>query len=248
MSAIPLQKPCGHCKTGSHGNCPRAVRNPGGKNKIYRCGCENADCQGGQILRCLDCKTEEQDQINPNTWACIDQEACRDRVQARLDANPVIQQIGRIRSKAMADEQAKAETEKVTKSKTGECLCCGGETKGGKFLPGHDARHVSDQVALVLGGQKNEDEVRAYFTEKTSANLTAKFNRSLTLGKEKAAKKAKDKADKEAAKDNPAEAKADAEASAQEAVAEVQGEDAAPAKPAPSRASGGKSGAGTKGK
>ena len=42
-----------------------------------------------------------------------------------------------------------------TKIKAPECLCgCGGRTKGGRFLPGHDAKLKKTLVADALAGKK----------------------------------------------------------------------------------------------
>ncbi len=42
-----------------------------------------------------------------------------------------------------------------TKIKAPECLCgCGGRTKGGRFLPGHDAKLKKALVADALAGKK----------------------------------------------------------------------------------------------
>jgi hypothetical protein len=41
------------------------------------------------------------------------------------------------------------------KIKLPECLCeCGGRTKGGRFLPGHDAKLKKALVADALAGKK----------------------------------------------------------------------------------------------
>lgn len=40
-----------------------------------------------------------------------------------------------------------------------ECLCgCGGRTKGGRYLPGHDAKHVAWQAAQVQAGTLSLEE------------------------------------------------------------------------------------------
>ena len=41
------------------------------------------------------------------------------------------------------------------KIKAPECECgCGGHTKGGRFLPGHDAKLKKELIALALSGKK----------------------------------------------------------------------------------------------
>lgn len=39
----------------------------------------------------------------------------------------------------------------------GTCACCGGTTKGGHYLPGHDARHASRLVKEILEGRDVQD-------------------------------------------------------------------------------------------
>ena len=52
---------------------------------------------------------------------------------------------------------AAAKEPKAKVAKTGTCICgCGGTTKGGKFLPGHDARFHG-----LLKRGLTEDEARA---------------------------------------------------------------------------------------
>jgi hypothetical protein len=44
---------------------------------------------------------------------------------------------------------------KKTKIKAPRCLCgCGGQTKGGRFLPGHDAKLKKALVADAVAGKK----------------------------------------------------------------------------------------------
>ena len=38
------------------------------------------------------------------------------------------------------------------------CLCCGTPTRGGKFLPGHDSKHLSVLVEQITTGQVTLDE------------------------------------------------------------------------------------------
>lgn len=86
-------------------------------------------------------------------------------------------------------ETATETTPKAPKApKVGACKCCGGTTKGGMFLPGHDARYVSEQVAFIMQGSKAEADVREDFGTLSDA-LGKKFERSLDLAKEAKAKK-----------------------------------------------------------
>lgn len=196
-----------------HPNCPRAVRNgPGAEFKIIACDCTEPGC-GSSIFRCTFCKTEEQEAIDPNDWSCIDKEACRIRIQTRLDNDPRYQELIEIRSTAMAkvaneNAEKKATAKKTATPKVGKCVHCGEATKGGKFLPGHDAAYVSGLVKASLAKPATEDKNRKA-AQDASASLGAKFDKSIGLAKDKAAKKAKDAEAKAAAK---AEAKETASA------------------------------------
>lgn len=90
------------------------------------------------------------------------------------------------------------------KPKVGVCKCgCNGATKGGNFLPGHDARFVSEQVGFVLGKSKTEAVAKKEIAAISEA-LEAKFVKSLGLARAKATKQA------EAEKQRQADAKAKA--------------------------------------
>ena len=110
----------------------------------------------------------------------------------------------------MAKIQENAEkAQRSSKPKTGTCVCgCAGETKGGKFLPGHDARFVSTLVGQVVDAKftaKAEKEARQALTKaEASEKLVAKFDKSLTIARDKAEAKAaaeKEKAEKKAEKE-----------------------------------------------
>jgi hypothetical protein len=148
---------CNFCATGLHGSCPGAVRNAR-RGKLVRCYCCTREPY------CVDCKATEG--INPADWACVDGLACAERVRARLEGNPLHRQLQecrteslerqrRIRTQAEAiragldpdeiDEFERPQEKKprVPRPAVGACECCGEATKGGKFLPGHDAKMKS---------------------------------------------------------------------------------------------------------
>ena len=46
-------------------------------------------------------------------------------------------------------------------SSVGQCACdCGGEPRGGRYLPGHDSRHLAQLVRLVRAGSLSADGAR----------------------------------------------------------------------------------------
>lgn len=197
---------CGFCRTGAHMHCPRAIRNgANAKYKLITCDCEfDPDVCGSGKLRCTYCKSEAQEDIDPGDWRCFDRNGCEARIQARLDSNPLYQQIIETRSRAMAkvanEKAEKAATAKKTATpKVGSCLHCGEATKGGKFLPGHDAAYVSTLVKASIDNPKSADANRKKAND-ASESLGKKFARSYELAQEKVAAKDKAASDREAAK------------------------------------------------
>lgn len=104
----------------------------------------------------------------------------------------------------MAKVQEKAaKAEKAAKEPKPDtfCLCCGDKTKGGLFLPGHDARHVSTLVESVMTKNQTEAAARKSLKDdKVSEALLNKFEKSLNLAKERAAKREAADKEKKAAK------------------------------------------------
>lgn len=160
---------CGACAAGLHSICPVAVWSPGalkGKGAALYCPCAR-DSEPGEhpaAPRCRDCGSRES-MLAPDL-TCLDSADCLLRVARRLEADPTHQLIqeclttrevngqtvDRPRRPSRAD-RAKAKAEKVAKVARA-CECgCGGMTKGGAFLPGHDARLLSGLVRMVRSGE-----------------------------------------------------------------------------------------------
>lgn len=104
----------------------------------------------------------------------------------------------------ITEEKAKTE-KKATAPKTGTCVCgCNGTTKGGKFLPGHDARFVSTIVANVEEANFSKAALQSGRTRLkdvgASDALRAKFEKSAGLAQERRDKKAQAAKDKAAQK------------------------------------------------
>jgi hypothetical protein len=179
---------CNFCATGHHGSCPGAVRNaqPGGK--LVKCYC----CERSPY--CIDCRATEQ--IDPSTWSCTDKLSCNLRVAERLATSPLHQQLQECRSdSAERARRIRLQTEvirmgldpdeideferpqekklRVPRSTTGACECCGEPTRGGRFLPGHDARLASRLVARIKDGdlQAQEEMVNRGWEGKIPAKL-----------------------------------------------------------------------------
>lgn len=157
MNIKPGKNRCGFCTTNHHGSCPGGVMNGSGE-EVITCAC---DCERAGTPRCLDCNRRGED-INPNTWRCVDPDDCRAFIEKRLQADPIIQQIRAIRAD-LADSNrpgAKLRTPRPPSNRvtTGKCLHCGEATKGGLFLPGHDSAHVSNAVRDIRTGQTTLQE------------------------------------------------------------------------------------------
>lgn len=201
-------KRCGFCSTEHHVNCCIAVEGqvneqfPDGR--VWLCQCEEKACADRARIKCFDCGNRVEAEIDPDTWRCIDIEACQAEIQAKREANPLYAQLREIEEKVtMAETKTKTAKKAAAAPKVGKCLCCGSATKGGDFLPGHDARFVSQRVAAVLDGNEAKADARKACGD-VSANLGAKFGKSLNLATERKAAKAKAAKDKAAAKKAPA--------------------------------------------
>lgn len=171
--------PCGFCGGGNHDRCPRGFLNSG---RIWVCPCP---AYHPQPLRCITCNTYGDDStIHPELYRCRDLAACERDHANRLSADPTVQIVREVRARVterktiMADD---VKTKKTPAKAAKDCTCnCGGKTKGGTFLPGHDARHISALVNLVLAQPAQEGEFRNEVKGLSEA-LQKKFEKSLAL-------------------------------------------------------------------
>lgn len=176
---------CGFCASGTHERCPGSIQNATG---LWRCQCEQTE-RCGQ-LRCTTCGNREPGTVNEQ-GACLDGDACRATVAAS-------QRAARVAMNMPADldvHQTSTDTEgnpvlavqhtrptKPAKPASGQCVCCGEATKGGLFLPGHDSRWLSLQVACYTEGGQDRAEVAEYMRSRgASEALVAKFNKRVGL-------------------------------------------------------------------
>lgn len=158
---------CQFCAEGIHASCPGAVRNARRGGKLILCYCCRTE------PRCLGCGHEEN--IDQTDWSCTDRMACTMRVADRLAMSPLHQQLQQCRSDSAerqrrirattdlirrelpADEQdefdrPQEKKPRVPRPAVGACGCCGEPTKGGQFLPGHDAKLKSRLREAAKGG------------------------------------------------------------------------------------------------
>lgn len=213
ITVIPV-KPCGFCNDKNHQRCAVGVKHTGRHDKypqgvVWTCTCEEAGCTLGR-RKCAYCNNRNTDEVDPGTWECFDIESCRASVQAKRESDPLYHQMIEIQRRAeMAKiENAAEKTAKraESKPKTGTCVCgCAGETKGGKFLPGHDARFVSVLVAGVAEAKftkKADDAARKRLKEVGASDaLQGKFAKQVGIAQAKVEKAAQTAKDKEAAKE-----------------------------------------------
>lgn len=68
---------------------------------------------------------------------------------------------------------------KAAKPKIGKCECCGEPTRGGRFLPGHDAKLVSALMERIRSGDREAyaEIQRRCWTKKVPAKLRDKMER-----------------------------------------------------------------------
>ena len=218
-AAVAPMRICGFCSDKNHEYCPHAIKN--GDRGLWFCNCAEPNC-GGKILSCIDCRLVHDD-VTPDTRQCVDRDACNARRMKYRDEATSFVKLGIIKENAMAEQAEKKTAERVAEVREADCTCgCGGKTEGGKFPPGHDARYVSEQVGHVVGKNKTEAVARKEIVAVSEA-LGAKFDKSLSLHRERIAKSeaaAKAKADKKEA-DKKAKADAAAKAKAEKASATV---------------------------
>lgn len=194
MGKVFISKhPCGWCQTGQHARCRTGYWNPKTKS-LAICPCKQ---HAGEPVRCRLCRHEatEGNPLIGDLMICQDQDGCAGRLADKADANPTMQMIREIRAalrtSVQTDEQGnevvvvrktRAERKAEARPKTGKCLCCGEATKGGLFLPGHDARFVSRLAADVESGDVTLDWAREKLAN-CSLALQAKFERKLEASK-----------------------------------------------------------------
>lgn len=189
----PAAHVCGFCQTGHHNLCPTAVRN--GNGTPISCPCE---CWDGQP-KCMDCKNNTPGEVDDTLFTCTDVEACHLEQQTRRAASPIYKFMEEYKAARRVAEAMEAhgryERTAVPKA-AGQCLCCGGDTKGGSFLPGHDARWIKTLAAEVFSAiDAGDPAAEVADTERrvleqaaqVSPALEGKLRRKLSAAKEKAA-------------------------------------------------------------
>ena len=165
--------PCGFCSTGNrHDLCPGGILN-GNQTEVYLCGCTEHE----PVVRCLECNNRTPGEVSRETWTCTDAEACaQKREKRRREADEAL--FGG-RAPTKVSEARERAPKAPAKAKGGQCLCCGEATKGGLFLPGHDARYLARTVEAVKGGASLDDTMTAWARAGISGALQAKLVKRL---------------------------------------------------------------------
>lgn len=206
-----LSSVCGFCKEGRQEDCANAIasvvphaKSPNGILWI----CPTAANLG--LRKCITCHNRTTNEVSEVTYKCLDVEACSATMETKREASGFFAQLSDIRKKVqMAKVENAEKAAKAVAPKEGTCVCgCKGKTKGGLFLPGHDARFVSQTVAVAeeAGFTKTAVDAGLASIKKAGASetLQAKYTKAIGLAKERKAKKdaaAKEKSDAKAAKE-----------------------------------------------
>lgn len=171
---------CGFCAFGNaHENCPSATLS-GDKTRALQCMC---GCRRSKQIKCFSCdlREDEPHEINPLTWRCSDQDACEARIEARLSKNPAIIQLRQIRADLEGSEEwptkHSARAPKAPRVSVGACLHCGEPTRGGSFLPGHDAAWLGNLVRAAKDDPAFDLETTRDLIASVSEHLLAKFDK-----------------------------------------------------------------------
>lgn len=158
-------------------HCPIATLNGDGVT-LFPCDCP---CAQG-LIKCLDCGTRERFDdpthlgtkeyveamteraqsdatVDPVTWRCYDPAECEARIEARLAADPVIQMIRSFQTEEKKQQYRQERRSASSRPTSGVCLHCEEPTKGGMFLPGHDAAFLSSAVKSITDGNTTLPEV-----------------------------------------------------------------------------------------
>ncbi|HEU5046094.1 MAG TPA: hypothetical protein VFT75_18385 [Nocardioidaceae bacterium] len=189
---IKLPFACGACASGLHNLCPGATYNPATGGLAY-CPCEQH-----VTVRCTRCGHHNPEgEYTATHGTCTDIEGCMGRAAARTGANPTYAMVqeclntrveaGEVveRKRRPTPQQREAARAQRQARKVRDCECsCGGQTKGGAFLPGHDARllaQLAEQVKQTPITRADEAVVRAKVTERLEPfpALLAKFNKRM---------------------------------------------------------------------
>jgi hypothetical protein len=155
----------GHCHTEAHAatpetapqhhdRCAGAYAQPSGV--IITCPCPR---HAGE-QRCRVCRHDHTvaEDFDPAGRQCADHDSCARRISTAHHESPARQAIKEARATITPRKAAR------------DCECaCGGQTRGGRFMPGHDAKLKSILLARARAGDDAaRDDLRRRGWEKKS--------------------------------------------------------------------------------
>lgn len=192
MSETPKNRNrCGWCITGDHERCCVTIELSATKGTVYNCPCScnttGEYSPANRRTRCLECGRRDVE-VGPS-HKCANYDECQDFIAARRAKDPqwqalqVLDNENRVSGSPKPVREPKSPKEPKP-AKGGRCRCCDGPTKGGLFLPGHDARYISQQAELIVGGRQDllvarlDDLSPALFVKLTKRVDTIKADRA----------------------------------------------------------------------
>lgn len=148
--------------------------------RLVLCRC----CGTGQPARCLDCNNTNPDEVSSEYWNCLYPDICAGRIRLRQEHSHLYQILQACKTAAFVrrksvrlsrdsimveipyDEDARLDELQESlrrrssrlsgqRPTSGQCACCGEPTKGGTFLPGHDAKYKSRLRREAAAGEVN---------------------------------------------------------------------------------------------
>lgn len=194
---------CGYCETGTHDRCPSAVRIK--DDAVFQCAC---GCAMSRLMRCTECNNRRQEEIGDDWRctdrdACaadLERRVSQNPIVAKIRS--IKQGLAHTRSLELAERRAtqriqqghepehdttpapvftKAAPARARREPASprDCTCgCGGQTKGGMFLPGHDSKYLT-----ILAGMGHMEAVA--LAARVSPAFESKLTRRLIREKKK---------------------------------------------------------------
>ena len=177
---------CGWCLNGQHESCSVVIdlNNYESPNpRLWHCSC-NCNTTGEYTperprTRCLTCgRRGVETGVHSR---CVNTVECQKAVENRRAKNPQWCPEPKDTPKNTPQEHPGGKTNQHQHQH--RCRCCNEPTKGGQFLPGHDARYISQQAKLIV--EQNRQDLLAARLDDLSPSMFAKLTKRVeTLRKE----------------------------------------------------------------
>lgn len=203
---LPMLKySCGLCASGHHELCPGAIWNPGSgkvlvpaigstpatyEGEARWCPCQHSEHEGVSQAKCRVCGARRNHDELSLRLECLDAEDCHLAASARTESNPLYRMLQECQTTTVVAGEVKERPRRPTPQQRDQaraerkaaqsrpCTCgCEGVTKGGAFLPGHDARLVSQFAKAVHDDPSVADDARKLLADFPA--LLAKFEKRI---------------------------------------------------------------------